>query len=242
MKCPYILREMNRVHEELVTRGTIETRRFRQYVDAFGSDFKETVSKRAVHWLDLGAGYAYPQRALLSGDAGINNPSLEATALGLLTPDDGDYGRFKNVLETKGKTHQFKYVAKPFDEVEQKEIKPASVATDLLGILSYSRHFDQDLSKAMNMLEKEGKLYLLLSDPLETLRFYHRDGTEVPLEKYLEQVKGIKVAEYQPVLLDGRILYRTVLQKTAETVTAPALEVKGFMAEGPPLRSYWLPE
>lgn len=218
-------------------------RDFHDYKAEFGVVFWNILNSgtpnKPIHWMDLGAGDALPQRQVLLGKTAVDPLSVKGTAVGVNFPYDEAYSKDLIQFQKHLGTNPFRYLGgKYFHEVSDAELGQADLMTDFFGVLSYTPHLSEDLGKALRALKPGGTL-LMLHVPKQTLpvlSIQSSHKTELSLAQYLTMIPGIRVVSDRST---GNITNVIEVERTeAGHILVPELELVAFQSGTPPRRSY----
>lgn len=176
-------------------------------------------------WFDVGAGSASAPREYLSSPDFPEKTRV--TAFTVVEPSRSrleawEFEKFKH-----RNADRFEYrTGRPIEAYTADETGRCDLLSDLHGALSYSKDFDAVLTKYGELVEPGGLVYGALSAP----RIVDEAGKPVQFETWLKSVRGFKV-----IWQLGDALK---LQRTAEAVSVPPLELIDVIAGRPPLRRY----
>jgi SAM-dependent methyltransferase len=159
-------------------------RGLKEYEDYFGPQFIRDLQKLKAndHWIDGGSGNAYAQKDFLGSRDGHkirpNGPKL--TAITLKYPE--------NQPKNLGHGQFIVLSGRYFEDIPTSEIRSADLITDVVGILNYSDQLDVALTKYLDLLKPNGKIYVFIPN---NITFIKRGQRSLPLTEWLTTIPGL---------------------------------------------------
>jgi SAM-dependent methyltransferase len=225
------------------TKGTIKTNDFvidrdlKEYVEYLGSDFLHTLASLRSDqvWIDSGTGDG---RAILE----YYKYGGQATTVGI-TVEPSKNSADKEILNLVG-PKKFKFLThKYIEDYDANEIPKADLITDVMGAASYSPHIDKVIEKFGQILKVGGRVHTNLVigahmrrvAPSGSFRIRDPDGTIIYIEQWFRAIKGMRLVTTDPSYNQDNLI---TLEKVADKVEVPPLELIDMRSYEPPWREY----
>jgi len=200
------------------------------YQRVLGTDFVSFLYglRGDQQWIDSGAGEALAARQYLQSDEFPRKARV--TAVAVRRPESTALAD----LERDFPAPAFRYLAgAPIEERPLDELGRAALITDVYGAIQYAAHLDRLIRRYADLLEPGGRLWTVL--PAAT--FVADGDAPVELGDWLASVRGLSAIRIPRADDYAR---EVILERNAQPVEVPPLELKKMLDGPPPMREYLL--
>lgn len=214
-----------------------QARGLRDYQILLGEEFSKELATlgRKATWIDMGAGFGRAQIEYAQSRLGratlfqsLFQGKARTIAVGYTDPTE-ILARWPMLRGLGVPPGSFKRLTGRYlEEIADAELGKADLITDVYGIFAYTEDLSGTLARYLNLLKRDGSIYVHSVEPRTTIR--SADGnSQYSMIRWLYNIKGLEI-EVLP--LSFRI------RKTQDHVEVPKLKLIDGMADRPARRIF----